>query len=314
MTTSDVDEARATLGEQFYPNSLEVLSPGACTAAFDIASVGRVTLGDLRFSTNVRIGFGELGAYHVDVPLTGELAWRQGRREPMVATPDRAAVFQPVGDTILERWTGGCRLLAVKIERDVLEGELSRMLDEPVGAPVRFGPELDVSRGAGAAWLRLARLLAVDAAEEHGLVRHPVLGRQLRESLVNGLLLATQHNFRDALENHRPGVAASRAVRRAVEAMRADPARPFTVADLAQAAGVSARSLQDGFQRYLGRSPMAYLRELRLSRVHQELSAAEPGRDTVTDIAYRSGFVHLGRFAALYRRRYGVSPSATLRS
>ncbi|GIE49026.1 AraC family transcriptional regulator [Actinoplanes nipponensis] len=314
LTTSDVDEARNVLGEHFYANSLEVLSPGSWTADFRIAPVGLVTLGDLRFGADVRMEFGELGAYHVDALLAGELAWRQGRGEPRVATPARAAVFQPVGDTVLERWPADCRLLAVKIDRVVLESELARMLGEPIGTPVQLGPELDTARGPGATWLRLARLLAADAAEEQGLLRHPVLGRQLRESLVGGLLMAAPHNYRDALENPRFGPAAPRAVRRAAEAMRADAGRSFTVADLAEIAGVSTRSLQDGFQRYLQTSPTAYLRDLRLSRVHRELQQAHSGEETVTEVAYRCGFAHLGRFAALYRRRYGVPPSETLRS
>jgi AraC-like DNA-binding protein len=33
----------------------------------------------------------------------------------------------------------------------------------------------------------------------------------------------------------------------------------------------------------------------------------------VSDAALDSGFVHLGRFAVAYRRRYGESPSETLR-
>ena len=314
MTTSDVDEARTVLGEHFYSSTVDVLSPGRCSAGFDIAHSDRVTFGDLRFGIDVRMSFGELGSYHVDVPLSGELVWRQGRGEPLVATTATAAVFQPVGDTVLERWNGDCRLLAVKIDRAALEDELSRMIDGPVGTPVRLIPELDVSGGLGAAWARLARMMATDAAEQHGLVRHPLLGRQLRESLIGGLLLAASHSYRDVLANRRPGLAAPRAVRRAAEAMRADPGHSFTVADLARIASVSPRSLQDGFQRYLNTSPMAYLRELRLSLAHEELRRTDPRDGTVTEIAYRCGFVHLGRFAVRYRRRYGVSPSQTLRS
>jgi AraC-like DNA-binding protein len=33
----------------------------------------------------------------------------------------------------------------------------------------------------------------------------------------------------------------------------------------------------------------------------------------VADAAYRWGFNHLGRFAAAYREKYGVSPSRTVR-
>ena len=313
MTTSDADDARAVLGEHFYSHTLDVLSPGTWKAGFDIATAGPVTVGRLHFGVDVRMSFGELGAYHVDVPVAGELAWRQGRDGPRLATTATAAVFQPVGDTVLERWHADCRLLAIKIDRAALEEQLSRMLDAPVRSTLRLGPELDVTRGAGAAWWRLARLFAVDAGEPAGLARHPLLGRQLRESLIGGLLLAASHNYRQSLDDHRPSLAAPRAVRRAAEAMRADAARPFTVTDLAQIAGVSARSLQDSFQRHLGTSPMAYLRDVRLARVHEELRGADVGRASVTEIAYRCGFLHLGRFAALYRRRYGVPPSHTLR-
>jgi transcriptional regulator GlxA family with amidase domain len=95
--------------------------------------------------------------------------------------------------------------------------------------------------------------------------------------------------------------------------MRAQPGRPFTVADLAGIAGVSVRSLQENFRRHVGMPPMTYLRQLRLARVHEHLREADPAAHTVTQIAYRYGFVHLGRFAAEYRIRYGVTPSETLR-
>jgi transcriptional regulator GlxA family with amidase domain len=58
---------------------------------------------------------------------------------------------------------------------------------------------------------------------------------------------------------------------------------------------------------------MAYLRQIRLTRAHEELRQARPGRTTVALVAHRWGFSHLGRFAAAYRERYGVAPSGTLR-
>lgn len=58
---------------------------------------------------------------------------------------------------------------------------------------------------------------------------------------------------------------------------------------------------------------MTYLRRLRLEKVHEELSAAEPDLASVTEVATRWGFVHLGRFAAAYYRAFGEFPSETLR-
>jgi transcriptional regulator GlxA family with amidase domain len=85
------------------------------------------------------------------------------------------------------------------------------------------------------------------------------------------------------------------------------------VVDLARAARTSVRRLQAGFQTHLGLTPMAYLRQYRLRQAHRRLTTTEPGEATITDVTLACGFRHLGRFAADYHRRYGRTPSDTLR-
>ena len=82
--------------------------------------------------------------------------------------------------------------------------------------------------------------------------------------------------------------------------------------ELAQYAGVSARSLYAGFQQYLDTSPKRYLLELKLQRVRQALLNPEQPQ-SVTEIATAWGFFQLGRFATEYRKRFGESPSDTLK-
>jgi transcriptional regulator GlxA family with amidase domain len=56
---------------------------------------------------------------------------------------------------------------------------------------------------------------------------------------------------------------------------------------------------------------MKFLREQRLLRVHRELS--EPcDSTTVTDVALKWGFCHLGRFSWYYSDQFGEKPSDTL--
>ena len=130
--------------------------------------------------------------------------------------------------------------------------------------------------------------------------------------LVQSLLFAQPHNYADLLVVP-PPASGPRPVSQAVELLRSDPGHPWTVGDLAEAVSVSVRSLQEAFRRSLGTTPMAYLRRLRLENVHDELSRAEPGTVSVTEIATRWGFVHLGRFAAAYASAFGEQPSTTLR-
>jgi transcriptional regulator GlxA family with amidase domain len=84
------------------------------------------------------------------------------------------------------------------------------------------------------------------------------------------------------------------------------------VADLARAAGVSVRTVYRASARHLGGPPMTRLRDSRLEHVRRRLLEAAPG-ETVTSVAMEWGFLHLGRFSSLYRRRFGELPSQTLR-
>jgi transcriptional regulator GlxA family with amidase domain len=55
-----------------------------------------------------------------------------------------------------------------------------------------------------------------------------------------------------------------------------DPNLPLTTPTLARQCHVTVRTPQEGFQRHLGISPMAYLRQVRLNRVHPDLRSAHP--------------------------------------
>jgi transcriptional regulator GlxA family with amidase domain len=115
-------------------------------------------------------------------------------------------------------------------------------------------------------------------------------------------------------ERPAPGTRAEPAtVRRAVAFIDANAHRPIGLADIAEAARLSARGLRRAFRRYRGCTPLHYLRQVRLAGAHRDLQAGDPTRgDTVPIIAARWGFTHAGTFSADYRRIHGRSPSQTL--
>lgn len=109
-----------------------------------------------------------------------------------------------------------------------------------------------------------------------------------------------------------PGIPA--ALRRARLYCEEHAGECVSLRDIAAEARVSIRTLQHDFRKHLRTTPMAYLREVRLARAHADLvRIAETGaRTTVTEVAMRWGFTHLGRFSSLYRQTYGRPPSSTL--
>jgi len=123
---------------------------------------------------------------------------------------------------------------------------------------------------------------------------------------------AADHSYRSALTGDEQ-LAAPRTVRLAVDIIEAEAHLPLTVSSIAARCHASVRSLQHGFRRYIGVSPMEYLREVRLRRAHQSLLASDQSATSVASVAYQWGFKNLGRFAAAHTARYDEPPAATLR-
>lgn len=94
--------------------------------------------------------------------------------------------------------------------------------------------------------------------------------------------------------------------------MEEDPSEPWTTARLAAEVHLSPRALQAGFRRDLATPPTAYLRDVRLRRAREALTAADRDATTVRAVAVGVGLLHLGRFAAAYREAFGETPSDTL--
>ena len=81
--------------------------------------------------------------------------------------------------------------------------------------------------------------------------------------------------------------------------------------DIIAAAGVPARTLYHGFERFVGHSPKKWLRLRRIEAARADVISSD-GSLAITDLALRYWIGHAGRFASLYREVYGEAPSVTL--
>ncbi|GAA4481344.1 hypothetical protein GCM10023094_29340 [Rhodococcus olei] len=285
----------------YYPHTLTRLSRDSTAGLV----VGRATLGPIRLA---RIGWGadvtveseHPGGYGVNIPLSGHLG-SVIRGVDVVSAVGQATICPPDTTTHIDRWDRGCQILGVGIGIDHLDAHLVRVA-EPGG---RLPLQLDLRTPEGASWLRLVHSLAEQLTTDSGLLRNDLVAGQLAGAVTTALILAAAPPAEAAAP--RP-----RIVKRVLDALHADPGRMWTAVDMAECAGVGVRRLQEGFRKYVGRSPSECLLDIRLERAHRELLAAD-GHCTVTDIAKRWGFTHTGRFAAAYRNKYGTSPSQSLR-
>jgi AraC-like DNA-binding protein len=312
--TRSPEQAMDVRGAAFYPHRLRLLGSSKGFALKQrVSHIGPITVGDTVYETDVAVEFDDNRAnYHVLIPLSGWLESRY-RGQSLTSTPALASIYRPDAQMAATWWPGGSRHLAVKIDQTAVDRALEALIQGSLGSPVEFDPSLPLNAGAAQEWVRLLLLVHRQLENPDSMVGNSLVLAPLVESLIHGFLLVANHPYRESLAAPaEPGRPA--AVGDAMALIEAGPHLPLTTSQLAMQCHVSVRSLQEGFRRHLGMSPMAYLREVRLRRAHSELRAADPSHTTVAAVAHRWGFTHLGRFATAHKLTYGETPHQALRA
>lgn len=306
---TDFDEfARVCCGR---PHLQLLADPDSFSLTQRVGRIGPVTLSEIAVGSDLPMDGGQLcGSYRVVVVQAGrtEALHRGGS---VIGGPGSAAVYAPEG---LGRgqWYAGSKTFCFKIARSAIDDALSDALGRQLTSQIDFTPAMPTHAAPARSWINMVLSFKEQFFRVDSLVNRPLVGLPLIDALVRGLLFAAEHPHLDALTEQRQ-LSAPRAVRTAVDIIEEEAHLPLTLSSIASRSHISVRTLQQGFQRHLGTSPMAYLREVRLRRAHQTLLESDPSSVTVASVAYRWGFTNLGRFAAAHAARYGETPIEALR-
>ncbi len=309
--TTHLDEARSEVARVFCPHSLTTTNrEEKLKTVHNRITLGDVTLNYLDYGAEVRITPGELNSFYlVQIPLNGSAEISCGK-EMILSDVNMASIPNPL-EKLDMVWHSGNPQLMVYINRATLEKRLEDLIGREIHVPVRFELGMDLTTQNAKSWRNLIDTLVSDV-DNGGLTMHAGIRDQFQDLIITGLLLSQKHNYSESIGTSIEPIT-SRSVRLAMAACEANPQDPLTVTDMAHFAGVSIRSLQDGFKKYVGMSPTDYLRNVRLNRVREELLAERGFDSSIADIAFTWGFTHLGRFAKLYHERFGELPSETIR-
>jgi AraC-like DNA-binding protein len=300
--TRDWDQVSRAVAEAYFPHELTLLGGGtAPRPTLRTLDLGPVLIGYVGWGADVAIACDYPDAYEINMPVSGHLESR-GRHGTVTSTPGQATIFRADTPSLISHWDSGCTVLGVKFDADWLDREAEQVLGRDV---VRVGgllpDQLRLDAGAARDWQQLVTGLAEHLSGPGTFGSSPVVRDQLAGAVSACFLTAS------CPDDRRSAPPRPRAFVAVVDALHDDPARAWTVGQMAVLAGMSVRRLQEGFRDWVGCTPTEYLVGVRLQRAHADL-AADPGT-TVSDVAARWGFSSASRFAAAYRRRYGCSPS-----
>jgi AraC-like DNA-binding protein len=258
---------------------------------------------------NCRVDTESFGYLLVGQMLSGRLQLASGRSEISPATGDLFALDPAVPMRIQwDDFNAGLLRLDLSV--------INRVAAETTGGALKGGVQFDLARVTSQErarnWQGLIRYLT-----HHFLPNDLAYGSPLIRAHTMRLIAATVlETFPNSASSTDPAAATqaeTSVMRKAVAYIDEHAGEPIGVTEIAAAARVGTRTLQEAFRRHLDTTPMAYLRRARLERAHAALLAADPTTgETVAAIASRWGFANVGRFAGTYRDAYGHSPRATL--
>jgi AraC-like DNA-binding protein len=308
MRTKDLEEAIEAVSEVYCRHELEVSArAGEIKLDLSVARAGAQALVALSYGAPVAIDAGNFSDIFLikhcergtaSATQDRHLAeWKQGQTIPLSAGRETRFEFD-----------AGFAQKSVKIDAEKLSALCAKLLGHPLDAPLTFAlkpfsPEFEEL------WRRT--LAYVWPSPQQGLEVGPATNGAFDEYLLTLLLNHHPHNYSEEMlapaSTPIPGF-----VRRAERYMAEHLTSSITVPDVAQHLGVSVRTLQAGFQQWRNTTPNAFLMQTRLQHVRDDL-LREGTEASVTDVALKYGFSHLGRFSAQYQEAFGERPSATLR-
>ncbi len=308
FTSHDAEEVRQQVSRIFCDHDLKVVGKSqALNTQIHFRRGNRVSYGRMLYGATVDIEPGNLEDFYlIQIPVAGQETI-QCDRHSILSSTQVGTIISPELPFRM-RHEKNTEKLFIRVERHAFEQQCAQYYGHLIRGALQFNPAIYFDSPMVQSLRRLLEWQLVEASEGD-LFNQPLVAARFEETLMVSLLSTLQHN---QLPVYEPAAVAPGFVKRAEAYIEHHSHLPITAADIAEHVGVSVRSLFAGFRKYRNTSPMRLLKELRLERVHHDL--CNVGSDfSITQVALKWGFSHLGQFAADYQQRYGELPSATLK-
>ena len=216
--------------------------------------------------------------------------------------PPRSLWISPSANPITLRLNSTLRYLRVSIDPLHLGRLITPSLDEvgPVHLRRTYAVESPQIRH-----LMLALKYEADSRNAHGLAMVEAVTSAL------GHLLVRHAGVEQPRPIHNRGGLSAVAKRRVLELIEAALDARLTVEMLSREVGLSVAHFARAFKETMGRAPHQYLLALRLERARRLLETTEA---SLSDIAQRAGFADQAHFTRLFKRAFGTTPGALVRT
>ncbi|MFW3168196.1 helix-turn-helix domain-containing protein [Pseudomonas syringae pv. syringae] len=250
----------------------------------------------------------EVDGFLISIPDAGRVHWTNRQSSFTVTAGELSVVDQR--EVIASRYDAMARYTTVYIANIDVFRTLSLLNGKPPKAPFFF------RHNKGAPWTARCMVNFVETIiESWAHAQSPTDGviKGLKEAMITFALYTLENNYSCALlDDHTITSPTPHVIKFAAEYMIESSNLNLTVGDIAVYAGISSRSLQTGFKKFKGTTPIAFLRTVRLERARDMLTDTS-STSTPREISIRCGFSNFYLFSKYYMESYGESPASTFR-
>ena len=299
--TSDIEDTQARIAAVMQPHRLQpvgmVRELQAYTdfqAYMDFIDLAGLGLGCIKFG-NMRVSADQVEDYHLVILCRRGTALAQTDGGEIGLDQQHGVCLAP-GAPLNVEFSADCEQFVVRIDNGLFSKHLGVL--NP-----RMRPNIDLFRPELQAWVRVLWSMTGCLSL---MCQQPKIAAEYQQLCLGLLFHSLGGETREAHS------IAPYSVKRAETFIRENAARAIYLDDIARASDVPARTLLDSFRRFRQKTPMSYLRDVRLERVRHRLLDSSC-TESITAVALEEGFVHLGRFSQQYACRFGEKPSETLR-
>ncbi|OTG85326.1 AraC family transcriptional regulator [Acinetobacter sp. ANC 4558] len=307
FNSDDYQTIKDQISHYLCPHQFDVDRLTTLNTRLNGFSFGNSALYDLKYNAPVAITIDEASQnYLFRITLEGECEVDNAHNQVLQSVGIMTVTHPNSKNRIVTNQR--CRNIILKLTQQDVETQLFKMLGYTCTHPVIFNSGLScTSEGLNS----IIETLNYLCHAYYNIQNWSFISGSFTQYLIELILLKVPNNYSQKLNEQRQLVLPNY-MKKAQQYIQNHIQDNIVLADLSVFCGVSSRTIQKGFNQYFQQTPIEYIRDLRVERIHQDLLKSH-GNETVTDILLQYGIQSFGHFSNVYKKRYGCLPSQTLK-
>lgn len=307
FNSKDYETIKQQISHYLCPHQFEVETPKKLNVRLNGFKFGSSALYDLKYSAPVEIVMNkDSESYLFRISIEGQCdIWQE--QHQFHQSPGVMTVSHPNSQHRITT-NHHCRNIILKLTKADVETQLANMLGYSSSAPLLFDSYLPCSSDGMASIIETIDYLC---HAYYNIQNWLLISESFTDYLIQLILLKVPNNYSQQL-NAKSQLVLPHYMKKAKHYIAQNLKLNITLSELSERCGVSARTLQKGFNQYFNQTPIEFIRDQRLELIHLQLQLGSSD-ETVTDIMLRNGINSFGHFSKIYKKRYGCVPSQTLK-